>query len=250
MSVLTAGVDLAAEPPRTAVAWLDWSPGRAHLTRLDLGADDATCLEAMLTADKTGIDCPLGWPAPFIDFITAHRAGTVRVPPGVPGLTWRRALTHRLTDHVVQARTGLRPLSPSADRIGHTTMRCAALLAALAGQGHPVDRRGTGAVVEVYPAACLKLWSLPHQGYKRTRNLTSLGTLVDRLRDSAPWLDLGSYEARCRVSDDALDAVICALAARAAALGRTTTPSPEESPTAATEGWIALPTIPLTDLAP
>ncbi|WP_345409980.1 hypothetical protein [Nonomuraea salmonea] len=58
MSVLTAGVDLAAEPPRTAVAWLDWSPGRAHLTRLDLGADDATCLEAMLTADKTGIDCP------------------------------------------------------------------------------------------------------------------------------------------------------------------------------------------------
>ncbi|MEV4802409.1 DUF429 domain-containing protein [Nonomuraea sp. NPDC049421] len=250
MSVLTVGVDLAAEPPRTALARLDWSPGRAHLTRLDLGADDATCLEAMITADKTGIDCPLGWPAPFIDFITAHREGNVTVPPGVPGLTWRRALTHRLTDHVVQTRTGLRPLSPSADRIGHTTMRCAALLAGLASYGHPVDRRGTGAVAEVYPAASLKLWGLPHQGYKRSRNLSSLNTLVDRLKSSAPWLDLASFEPLCRKSDDALDAVICALTARAAALGKTTTPGPEESATAATEGWITLPTTPLADLAP
>jgi hypothetical protein len=31
-------------------------------------------------------------------------------------------------------------------------MRCAILLAELARRGHPVDRTGTGKVVEVYPA--------------------------------------------------------------------------------------------------
>ncbi|MFI6636528.1 DUF429 domain-containing protein [Nonomuraea fuscirosea] len=243
--MLTAGIDLAAEPPRTAVAWLTWPPGRAHLTRLELGAKDDLLLEAITTATKTGIDCPFGWPVKFIDFITAHRTGAVTVPQGVPGLVWRHDLTHRVTDQAVEARTGRRPLSASADRIGHTTMRCAALLSTLAAQGHPVDRRGTGAAVEVYPAATLKLWNLPHNRYKRP---TELGLLVDRLKESAPWLDLSGHEALCRTSADAADAVICALAARAAALGLATTPPSEHSKTAATEGWIALPTAPLSGL--
>ncbi|GAA1638108.1 DUF429 domain-containing protein [Nonomuraea maheshkhaliensis] len=227
------------------MAWLTWSSNGAQVTRLVLGAKDDLLLEAITTATKTGIDCPFGWPIKFIDFITAHRTGHVTVPQDVPGLIWRHDLTHRVTDQAVEARTGRRPLSASADRIGHTTMRCAALLSTLAAQGHPVDRRGTGAAVEVYPAATLRLWNLPHQSYKRP---TELNVLVDRLKRAAPWLDLAGHEALCRTSADATDAVICALAARAAALGLATTPPPEHSETAAAEGWIALPTTPLNDL--
>jgi hypothetical protein len=36
-------------------------------------------------------------------------------------------------------------------------MRCACLLALLAGQGHPVDRADSGTVTEVYPATSLKM---------------------------------------------------------------------------------------------
>ncbi|MFG1707457.1 DUF429 domain-containing protein [Nonomuraea sp. M3C6] len=246
--MLTVGIDLAAEAVRTAVAWLDWSAGRARLVRVEVGADDELIVEAVMAASKAGIDCPLGWPDRFVDFVTAHRAGHVRVPEGLAGRAWRRDLALRVTDQVVHEQTGLTPLSVSADRIGHATMRCAAVLAELARRGQPVDRRGGGAVVEVYPAACLKRWGLPYRGYKRTANLTELGRLVDLLLEAAPWLELGEYEPLCRASDDATDAVVSALAARASALGLVTVPAGEQAGTAATEGWIALPTTPLDHL--
>ncbi|MGN9843590.1 DUF429 domain-containing protein [Nonomuraea sp. H19] len=246
--MLTVGIDLAAEATRTAVAWLDWSPGRARLARVEVAVDDGLIVDAVMEARKAGIDCPLGWPDKFVDFVTAHRAGHVRVPEGLAGRAWRRDLALRVTDQVVHEQTGLTPLSVSADRIGHATMRCAAVLAELARRGRPVDRRGGGAVVEVYPAACLKRWGLPYRGYKRAANLTELGRLVDRLLEAAPWLELGGYEPLCRASDDATDAVVCALAARASALGLVTVPAAEQAGAAATEGWIALPTAPLDGL--
>ncbi|MGP3933596.1 DUF429 domain-containing protein [Nonomuraea sp. KM88] len=248
--MVTVGVDMAAEAARTAVAWLDWHDGCARLVNVRTGAGDDVIVEAAMEAGKAAIDCPLGWPERFVDFVTAHRAGHVQVPDGLAGRDWRRDLAWRVTDQVVHAQTGLTPLSVSADRIGHATMRCAALLAELARRGQPVDRRGGGAVVEVYPAACLKQWGLPHRGYKRAANLAGLGELVDRLREAAPWLDLGGHEPLCRASDDATDAVISALAARASALGLATVPAGNQAQAAATEGWIALPTTPLNSLVP
>ncbi|TMR16567.1 DUF429 domain-containing protein [Nonomuraea turkmeniaca] len=247
--MVTVGIDLAAEAVRTAVAWLDWSDGRARLVRVEVGADDALIVDAVMGAAKAGIDCPLGWPDRFVEFVTAHRAGHVRVPEGLAGRAWRRDLALRVTDQVVHEQTGLTPLSVSADRIGHATMRCAAVLAELARRGQPVDRRGGGVVVEVYPAACLKRWELPYRGYKRAANLGELGRLVDRLLEAAPWLDLDDSEALCRASDDATDAVVSALAARASALRLVTVPAAEQAEAAGTEGWVALPTAPLKSLA-
>jgi predicted nuclease with RNAse H fold len=126
-------------------------------------------------------------------------------------------------------------------------MRWAGLLARLAHRGLPVDRDGSGLVVEVYPAAALHGWGLPHRGYKDGVNLTAL---VDRLTAGAPWLDLGRYADLCRGSHDALDAVVAALIARAAALGLVTRPDAGQAGPAATEGWIALPTGPLAVLKP
>jgi Protein of unknown function (DUF429) len=116
-----------------------------------------------------------------------------------------------------RARTGLIPLSVAADRISHAAMRCAGLLAQLASQGQPVDRTGTGVVAEVYPAASLKQWELPYSGYKRPRDAPGLTALTDDLLASAPSLDLGEPDTLCRTSYHALDAVIAALTARAAA---------------------------------
>jgi hypothetical protein len=55
-------------------------------------------------------------------------------------------------------------------------------------------------------------------------------------------------EAACRRSDDAFDAVIAALTARAAVLGRTDLPPASSLDAARVEGWIALPTGDLEEL--
>jgi predicted nuclease with RNAse H fold len=191
--VRVVGVDLAAEPVRTAVALLEWNDGKAVVEDLRIGADDEAVLAAVAAADKAGIDAPFGWPDAFAAFL-------------------------------------------------------AGLLAKLGNAGHLVDRDGSGTVAEVYPAASLKQWGLPYRGYKRPRDLGALPELVTALEATAPWLELGSHDRLCRTSHDALDAVIAALTARAAALSLTLRPDPERQPQASREGWIALPTVPLTEL--
>src|SRR5579863_8049187 len=125
------GVDLSAEPVRTAVAVLEWGDGKAVVEDLRIGADDEAVLAALVTADKAGIDAPFGWPDAFTAFLTAHQAGNVPVPGGLTGQQWRRQLAWRHTDETVRAVTGIIPLSVAADRIGHAAMRCAGLLARL-----------------------------------------------------------------------------------------------------------------------
>ncbi|MFG2099905.1 DUF429 domain-containing protein [Micromonospora echinaurantiaca] len=246
--MLTAGVDLAAEDTTTAVAWIRWTATGASLEELIIGAGDDQLLRAVATADKAGIDCPLGWPEPFVEFIVAHHRGNLTARTDLIGRNWRRSLAWRRTDLVTHELTRRLSLSVAADRIAHTAMRCAALLARLAEDGQPVNRTGGGTLVEVYPAASLKQWGLPHRGYKGRQNLVALGDLMDRLADAAPWLQLGAFESVCRTSDHAFDAVVAALTARAAVIGEVTRPGPTDLAAASTEGWIALPTAPLGNL--
>jgi len=246
--MLTVGVDLAAEPKGTAIACLEWSEGRASLRDLALGADDQQIVDAIRRADKAGIDCPLGWPRSFVEFVSTHQHGNVTVPVHLAGRDWRRRLAYRLTDLAVHELTGRWPLSVVADRIGHTAMRAAGLLARLAADGDPVDRTGTGVVVEVYPAASLRQWGLPSTRYKRKANLAGLADLVDQLKTAADWLDLDAGEALCRASDHAIDAVLAALTARAATRALVTVPAADQLDTARSEGWIAIPTSPISSL--
>jgi hypothetical protein len=63
-------------------------------------------------------------------------------------------------------------------------------------------------------------------------------------------LELGEAERLCREHDHVLDAVVSALLARAAALGYATPPPDQYRAAALREGWIALPTCRLDELAP
>jgi len=81
-------------------------------------------------------------------------------------------------------------------------------------------------------------------------NARARGELVDGLMAAAPWLGLGTHQARCRQSDHVLDAVVAALVARAAALGHTSAPPMRLEVFAAREGWIALPKESLACVAP
>ena len=98
------------------------------------------------------------------------------------------------------------------------------------------------------PAASLKRWNLPHRGYKRAPNVAKLGQLVDAILAIAPWLRLNEFDSVCRRSDHAIDAIVAALTARAAHLGRATIPPAGQRDLAAIEGWIAVPTSELPDI--
>jgi predicted nuclease with RNAse H fold len=242
----TAGIDLAADARRTALAVIVWEPGSARVERLTVGMNDEQIVDAVPSVTRIGIDCALGWPDAFVDFVSAH--ARVEAPTAVDGgAGWRRTLAYRATDADIRAKTGRWPLSVSTDRLGVTAMRCAGLTGRLAARGIPVDRSGvSGAVAEVYPGATLRAWRFDTRGYRvdpATRR-----ALLAELVTAAPGLDLGPHAERMVTSPDAFDAVIAAFAARAAALGRFEPPPAELAAQARREGWIVLPSCTLAEL--
>jgi len=246
--VITVGVDLAADPKRTAVAKVEWTGREARLVDLRQVADDEVIVELALQAERTGIDCPLGWPDGFVEFVNAHHRG--RVPITSVGPDVRIPLRYRATDvHLVEEGLG-RPLSVSSDLIGVCAMRAAGLLAAMSKAGIEVDRAGVrGGVAETYPAAAVRHWGLASGGYKGATKTAALSEMVDRLKKGLPQLKLGKHEAACRSSHDAFDAVICALVARATMQFRGTAQIPRGLvQRARREGWIAVPTCRLQEL--
>jgi predicted nuclease with RNAse H fold len=233
--VITVGVDLAAEPKTTAVAVVDWSRG-ARVTALACPADDNVIVALAAGATKIGIDCALGWPEPFVEFVLAHRAGGAL--SAADSVAARRPLAYRATDVYCQ-RHGLRPLSVSADRIAHAAFRAVALLPKL---GAGTDRSGAGLVVETYPAGSLRRWGLPARGYKSSAELLARNADAIRVALDLTFADAASGKL-FQTSDHAFDAVIAALTARAALLPGGVDEIPVELiPLARVEGWIALPT--------
>ena len=240
----TLGVDLAAATRKTAAAVLEWAGGTARLAHLALGVDDDEIVRLFGASDLTGIDCPVGWPDAFLPFLAGHLAGDSQPVLDHDGIEGRRLLAYRDTDRFVTARTGLIPLSVSADRLAHPAMRCAVIQAKIAVVHGPQAKDGSGRLAEVYPAAALKCWGLPARGYKGRGGAETqrLGELLAALGRAAPWLDLAGHEDRLAGSDDLFDALIASLTARAVALGGTARPDPGHARAARTEGWIHLPT--------
>ncbi|MBD8217281.1 DUF429 domain-containing protein [Microbacterium sp. CFBP 13617] len=237
----TIGIDLAASTPGTALAEIVWSGGGARLTRLELGVDDTDIVASVSAGDAwLGIDCPLGWPDAFVDFVQAHHAETApALGPVDGGADWRRPLVYRHTDHVVRERIGRWPLSVSTDRLGVTALRCAGVLRRLAEAGFAVDRAGEGRLFEVYPGGSLRVWGFDTTGYRVDAARRS--ALLDTVRARVPWFDVGPFAALAIAKADAFDAVIAALATRAGALGLFEPPAPEMLAVARREGWVVLP---------
>lgn len=238
-SFRVAGLDLASQDARTAMAVLQWDSGRVTVRELGVGIGNRAIVEVATRVSVLGIDCPFGWPVAFTDLMVAQRAGTVK-PETAADAPSRRRLAYRRTDAVVRERTGRWPLSVSADKIAYPAMRCAGLLATLSAQGHPVRRSGIGSkVAEVYPAAALARWRLAVPGYKLDG--PGLPFAVQALTRAAPWLELGEHDGMCRHSHDAFDAVIAGLVAGAVQLGRVEAVPEEDRQVADEEGWIHLP---------
>lgn len=203
------------------------------------GTDDAILEQAHRPGATIGVDSPIGWPDAFIDFVVAQRDGRIDEVLE-PAASWRRSLSFRAGDEMVREVTGQIPLSVSTDRIGLVAMRCVALLARMDREGIAVHRDARPPLFEVYPAAALRAWNLPHRGYKASRDIRS--HLIDLICEQLPSLQMpDAARILCLDVDHAFDALISALTTRAAALGAIH-PAPEHlREQAAREGWIAVP---------
>ncbi|GLZ51341.1 hypothetical protein Acsp07_09580 [Actinomycetospora sp. NBRC 106378] len=255
MTVATLGVDLAAEPVGTAVVRLDWDDAQPRATVLPRRMSDAQLVEAIagIGIAKVGIDCPFGWPAGFVDAVSAHAAG--RTWPGGEGPAARRILRLRLTDREVAARFK-EPLSVSSTYIGATAMRCASILNAWRSRDPKHDRVGTGRLIEVYPALAMRHWHLDMPGYKNGDNwakarkdiLNAVGHTVDVEEVREAVLQSKTY------GDDVIDALVAALVAASAMTPGGVEPPPasdtDERRIAEIEGWIAVPSLPLHEVDP
>jgi predicted nuclease with RNAse H fold len=123
-----------------------------------------------------------------------------------------------------------------------TAIRCAGLLSKFQAAGTPIDRSGSGRIVEIYPGASLRIWGFDTLGYRASREIRR--RLIGDFQVRAPWLNLGPQEQLMVESCDAFDAVIAALAARSAHLGRYHPPDSSQMERAKVEGWVALPNHP------
>ena len=238
----TLGIDLASQPAKTAACVIDWSDEAATVSTPILGLTDPAILELAANCDIIGIDAPFGWPLPFVEFLTNPERADIRSSPWTAER--RDSLRFRLTDSRVRDVLGRWPLSVSSDRIALAAMRCFGLLAALDVR----DRSGDGRVFEVYPAGALHVWGFPSSGYKGLTaeiraNNAALIRILSTLLQACPWLRLSDEATRlCGRDDDAFDALIASIVARAARIGLTVRPTAVEAERARLEGWIAIPT--------
>ena len=243
---------MAAQPKKTAVCMIEWLPnGRGRVDCPGLGAGDNEIL-AQMAADNvsvSAIDAPFGWPTIFTESLLGYTAhGSWPDPPEMR--TTQEAMRLRATDRAVYQETKLTPLSVSTDKIGVVAMRCARILAAYwSATSKPSDRSGVGGVVEVYPAAALVQWGISQRTgvsdpgtYKGSSSAASARRvrIIDAIAGAAPWLEINEkVRLLCADSDDCLDALICALVARACEIGRVLTVTDRTA--GQTEGWIQLP---------
>ena len=236
----TLGIDLAAQAKGTFVCELAWEGGRVAIAELSENRahdadDDLREWMARPGLAIVGVDVPFGWPDEFV----ALMAGGSEVR------SWQERGSERLrlraTDLFCrEAPLSMTPMSVTMDRIAAPAMRWRLLTRRL--DASSVER------VEVYPAAALKTWDLPHQGYKRPEQRGVREKIVDTLTRALELRPTAAQDALLRDRADALDAFVAGLVARAVVLHRTTKPPPALVDVVAREGWIHVPTCSPRDL--
>lgn len=220
------GIDFAAQPANTAMCEIEWDGASATVVQV-AGKVTDDVIRAVVSGPPSrvvGVDVPFGWPAQFVAFVAAHHA---RAP--VNPDAQMRLLRLRKSDEFIQEQFGKQPLSVSTDKLAIPAMRWARLLQEFG----VTNRAGDGRWYEVYPAAARIAWGLPAKD-----NEAALA-LIDRrcpIAFAAPALHSALVQGR-----HAFDALLCALATRAAARGLTYLPPEELAQAASYEGWIHVP---------
>ncbi|HEX2115611.1 MAG TPA: DUF429 domain-containing protein [Alphaproteobacteria bacterium] len=268
------GIDFSGSPsqwqqrPAASAVWIAQitgheKPALADLRRVQDLPGDAPPFErlaALLRAGDfsiAGIDAPFSPPAGYFAGTRAALLKAVRALPCsgrpfatggqlvallAPELAPRGRHAHRATEQVWRRRRiNVRSVLWNGPRGGAPfAAACMTLIAQCGLPAWPWCSPATRPLlVETFPAAQLRTWDLPWFGYNgsapaaRRRRESIVSAVVKKTGLSLTK----SYRRTLAASADALDSVLCALAARAVASGALAEPPGE---TAAQEGWIVV----------
>jgi predicted RNase H-like nuclease len=237
--VTMIGLDCATDDAKVGAALGKWRDGALSVQRVTLcdRLAPAVVVRGWLgKADEPvllALDAPLGWPAPLAQTLVRHRAGD-ELSAGAD------QMFRRMTDRAIHKNVGKTPLDVGADRIARTAHAALRVLGELRrALSRPVplawSAHALGGItaIEVYPAATLRAHAIRSAGYKKPEHVAERREILDALRTrlSLPD-DVGLLEGDA----DALDAVVCLLAAKGFVEGQAV--SPHDAQLAEQESWI------------
>lgn len=237
MHTCILGIDCATDPPKRGFAFAQFENDFCRVFSVETGLSDANIAELVVKLKKScervllALDAPLGWPDALGSSLAGHHAGQ-------PLNCSAHHLFRRETDRFIKEKFAKQPLDVGADRIARTAHSALCLLAEISeALGTPIplawgnDFTGIAAI-EVYPAATLITYGLPSGGYKKPLDKDTRQIIVNGFPRNllVPETDLLLANA------DALDAVVCTLAATD--FIQETTYQPQSHDLACKEGWI------------
>jgi len=226
--VALIGIDCATQPNKVGLALgeLDGGYVRIKVCRTASPKERPETIVAAWLQESgralLALDAPLGWPLALQQALAGHQAGEAMGSSA-------HALFRRQTDDDIHTRFRKRPLEVGANFISRTAVAALELLqrlrtstgTAIPLAWSPMDVNPIAAI-EVYPAAT----RLAHGSEGKGGSIEGL----------EPLLDLSDLVGVLPASADAIDAVVCVLAAADFLRGQARPPVDLE--TARQEGWI------------
>lgn len=238
--MIIIGVDCATKPGQTGLAFGTFEKGILTVNKVKVGSNSK--LPETIIADwlpngrpvLLALDAPLGWPCSFGKELSSHSAGMLLKGDS-------DGLFRRTTDKVVKKETGQLPLDVGSNLIARTAHWALQLLNTLrlATESNipltwGLDDICEACAIEVYPAATLHVRDIPNKGYKGKEDSEQRVIILNKL---SQYMAIDTNNKDVCISDaNALDAVICLLAAADFLQGKCI--QPDDMALAKKEGWI------------
>lgn len=233
------GIDCAVDPRKTGIASGLFENRQLRILEVQKGTKKESVAKTVFDLCKghetnlIAIDAPLGWPDQMGNCLANHNAGDSLDIEG-------HSLFRRETDRFIKRKIGKQPLDIGADRIARTAYAALKILnelseiiqfrIPLAWSCEDLEKIS---VIEVYPAATLESHRIPNTGYKDKGKDPVKGKIVTSLHEH---MVLPNDTDLILSDSDALDSVVCTLAAKDFLQGDSY--QPEDKSCAVKEGWI------------
>jgi len=226
--VALIGIDCATQPNKVGLALGELDGDGVRIKACCTGNPKEAPASIVCSWLKPGetallaLDAPLGWPLAIGRALAGHQAGAAM------GAT-AHSLFRRQCDDDIYERFGKRPLEVGANFISRTAVAALDLLADIRSiTGESIPLAWTPAdlepitAIEVYPAATRLAHGSPGKG--------------GSIEGLEPLLDLSAFDGVLPASADAIDSLVCVLAAADFIQGRARPPL--DLDIAKQEGWI------------
>ena len=239
MKVNVIGIDCATDPKKIGISFGFYRNSEMTITNTIVSKDFTTMYRYLFDYINKNddiliaMDAPLGWPSSMGHALYNHNAGD-------PIQIESNNMFRRETDRFIKRKIGKQSLDVGADRIARTAHSALNIIDEIRKHTNrevtlvwdETDIRGVN-LIEVYPAATLDCYNIVSKGYKESNKYDVRKVIIEALSNH---IIIETNRDMILHNADALDSVICLLAAKDFIMGNVLYPDNIEL--AKKEGWI------------